>query len=48
MPTFGSDTIRRFGTNVSEMKQLAARDYEDILQVRSASVPPRPDSRSRY
>ncbi|TEB29042.1 hypothetical protein FA13DRAFT_1597683, partial [Coprinellus micaceus] len=32
MPTFGRDTIRRFRSNVSEMKQLAARDYEDILQ----------------
>ncbi|KAJ3524296.1 hypothetical protein NMY22_g11058 [Coprinellus aureogranulatus] len=32
MPTFGKDTIRRFRSNVSEMKQLAARDYEDILQ----------------
>jgi hypothetical protein len=34
MPTFGRDTIRRFTNNVSEMKQLAARDWEDILQVR--------------
>ncbi|KIJ42710.1 hypothetical protein M422DRAFT_170788 [Sphaerobolus stellatus SS14] len=30
--TFGGDTIRRFSNNVSEMKQLAARDFEDILQ----------------
>lgn len=33
MPTFGRDTIRRFRKNVSETKQFAARDYEDVLQV---------------
>jgi hypothetical protein len=33
VPTFGSSTIRRFGKNVSHMKKLAARDFEDILQV---------------
>lgn len=33
IPTFGKDTIRKFANNVSETKQLAARDYEDILQV---------------
>ncbi|KAF7971052.1 hypothetical protein HWV62_22187 [Athelia sp. TMB] len=32
IPTFGRDTIRRFSANVSELKKLAARDYEDILQ----------------
>ncbi|PSR72540.1 hypothetical protein PHLCEN_2v11593, partial [Hermanssonia centrifuga] len=32
VPTFGRDTIRRFGVNVSGMKKLAARDFEDILQ----------------
>ncbi|KAG2005526.1 hypothetical protein CC2G_001925 [Coprinopsis cinerea AmutBmut pab1-1] len=32
VPTFGSETIRRFSNNVSEMKQLAARDFEDLLQ----------------
>ncbi|KAJ2911489.1 hypothetical protein MD484_g8926, partial [Candolleomyces efflorescens] len=32
VPTFGIDTIRRFRNNVSDMKQLAARDYEDMLQ----------------
>jgi hypothetical protein len=37
MPTFGSSTIRRFATNASEMKKLAARDFEDLLQVRSIS-----------
>ncbi|KAH9955650.1 hypothetical protein BC827DRAFT_1320420 [Russula dissimulans] len=31
IPPFGQ-TIRRFTNNVSEMKQLAARDYEDLLQ----------------
>jgi hypothetical protein len=33
MPTFSRDTIRRFSTNISELKKLAARDFEDILQV---------------
>ncbi|KAJ3517693.1 hypothetical protein NMY22_g13906 [Coprinellus aureogranulatus] len=32
VPTFGKDIIRRFRNNTSEMKQLAARDYEDMLQ----------------
>ncbi|KAI0737525.1 hypothetical protein C8Q80DRAFT_1115077 [Daedaleopsis nitida] len=31
-PTFGRDTIRRFGANISGLKKLAARDFEDILQ----------------
>lgn len=31
--TFGRGTIRRFGNNVSGMKKLAGRDFEDILQV---------------
>jgi hypothetical protein len=35
MPTFGSSTIRRFSTNASEMKKLAAHNFEDLLQVRS-------------
>ncbi|KAI0027652.1 hypothetical protein K488DRAFT_31400, partial [Vararia minispora EC-137] len=30
--TFGGSTIRRFAHNVSELKKLAARDFEDILQ----------------
>jgi len=33
VPTFGLDTIRKFSNNVSAMKKLAARDFEDILQV---------------
>jgi len=33
VPTFGRDTIRRFGNNVSAMKKLAGRDFEDLLQV---------------
>jgi len=33
VPTFARDTIRRLPGNVSELSQLAARDYEDILQV---------------
>ncbi|KAG8958574.1 hypothetical protein FRC03_009004 [Tulasnella sp. 419] len=32
IPPYGRDTIRRFHHNVSEMKKLAARDFEDILQ----------------
>ncbi|KAL0566510.1 hypothetical protein V5O48_015503 [Marasmius crinis-equi] len=32
VPTFGRDTIRKFSTNVPAMKQLAARDFEDLLQ----------------
>ena len=31
--TFGRGTIRKFATNSSEMKKLAARDFEDLLQV---------------
>ncbi|KAJ7060769.1 hypothetical protein C8F01DRAFT_1290667 [Mycena amicta] len=30
--TFGRSTIRKFRNNVSELKQHAGRDYEDILQ----------------
>ena len=33
IPTFGRDTIRRFNANASAMKKLAARDFEDLLQV---------------
>ncbi|CDO68696.1 hypothetical protein BN946_scf184652.g23 [Trametes cinnabarina] len=32
VPSFGRGTIRRFAHNVSEMKRMAARDFEDILQ----------------
>jgi hypothetical protein len=32
VPTFGRDTIRKFSNNVSAMKKLAARDFEDMLQ----------------
>ena len=38
MPTFGHSTIRRFCTNTSEMKKLAARNYEDILQVCNTGI----------
>ena len=34
VPTFGRDTIRRFRDNCSELKKMAARDFEDLLQVR--------------
>ena len=33
VPTFGRSTIRRFTENASAMKKLAARNYEDLLQV---------------
>jgi len=33
MPSF-SQAIRKFTNNVSEMKKLAARDFEDLLQVK--------------
>lgn len=33
VPTFGRDSIRRFTNNVSELKKLGARDYENLLQV---------------
>lgn len=32
-PMFGYGVIRRFSNNASEMRRLAARDFEDILQV---------------
>ncbi|KAF8546524.1 hypothetical protein OG21DRAFT_1426767, partial [Imleria badia] len=32
VPTFGRDMIRTFGSNVSNLAKLAARDYENILQ----------------
>ncbi|KAI0349066.1 hypothetical protein OH77DRAFT_1499676 [Trametes cingulata] len=32
VPTFGRDTIRRFGTNVADLKKMAARDFEDMVQ----------------
>jgi hypothetical protein len=33
--TFGRNTIRKFNNNASAMKKLAARDFEDLLQVRT-------------
>ncbi|KAF8833568.1 hypothetical protein BDN67DRAFT_992818 [Paxillus ammoniavirescens] len=32
VPTFGRDTVCHFRRNVSEMKKMAARDFEDLLQ----------------
>ncbi|KAF8834417.1 hypothetical protein BDN67DRAFT_985333 [Paxillus ammoniavirescens] len=32
VPTFGRDTVHRFRRNVSEMKKMAAHDFEDLLQ----------------
>lgn len=34
IPTFGRGTIRRFGRNASDLKKMAGRDYEDLLQVK--------------
>lgn len=33
VPAFGRFTVQRFHNNISEMKKLAACDFEDILQV---------------
>ena len=33
VPTFGRDTIRKFASNTLEMKQMAAHDFKDVLQV---------------
>ena len=33
VPTFDGVTIRKLPDKVSELSKLAARDYEDILQV---------------
>ncbi|KAG1833197.1 hypothetical protein DFJ58DRAFT_643689, partial [Suillus subalutaceus] len=32
-PTFGQATIHKFSANSLEMKQMAARNFEDLLQV---------------
>jgi len=40
VPTFGRSTIRKFGGNVSAMKKLAGRDFEDLLQVGAPSSSP--------
>lgn len=36
VPPFGRAVIRRFGANASAMKKMAARNFEDLLQVREA------------
>jgi len=33
IPPFGRSTIRRFSSDASQMKKLAARNFEDLLQV---------------
>ena len=38
VPMFGRGTIQKFSNNVSEMKKLAARNFEDILQVGTSPV----------
>jgi hypothetical protein len=40
IPSFGKDTIRRFSNNVSGLRKLAARDFENIFQVRVYGAPP--------
>ena len=45
IPPF-SQAIRRFSNNVSDMKKLAARDFEDMLQVRS--LPPYRSHQAHY
>ncbi|TEB23585.1 hypothetical protein FA13DRAFT_1571092, partial [Coprinellus micaceus] len=49
IPAFGRDTIRRFRHDVSAMKQLGARDFEDLLQCAPAAFeglfPPGHDDR---
>lgn len=39
VPTFGKATIRKFSSNASSMKKLAARDFEDLLQVGNLGFP---------
>jgi hypothetical protein len=33
VPSFGKDNIHRFSNNASQMKSLAATNFEDLLQV---------------
>ena len=33
VPAYGRATIRQFSENASAMKKMAARNYEDLLQV---------------
>ena len=37
VPTFRRDMIHKFSANVSDLSKLAARDFEDILQVCGSS-----------
>ncbi|KAA1477321.1 hypothetical protein DENSPDRAFT_828693 [Dentipellis sp. KUC8613] len=38
VPRFGSSTIRPFSNDAAAMKKLAARDFEDLLQVCSLLI----------
>ena len=38
LPSFRVDTIRKFSSNPSEMEKLAARDFENLLQVFQHSI----------
>jgi hypothetical protein len=40
VPSFGRDGVRRISCNVSQFKKLTAHEYEDLLQVGHALVPP--------
>lgn len=39
VPPFGPATIRRFSANTSEMSHMAARNFEDLLQVCLGMIP---------
>jgi hypothetical protein len=38
VPPFGNGVIRRFTGNPSAMRKLAARDFEDLLQVWNPTI----------
>lgn len=38
IPSFGTGSIRRFPPNVSEVRQYAAQNFENILQVSKTEV----------
>ena len=38
VPTFGRDTIHKFRASISELKKMATRDFEDLLQVNYSNI----------
>lgn len=38
MPTYARDMICRFVSSMADMKKMAARDFEDALQVHLHSI----------